>query len=260
MEEIMRRIVIPAALVLAIAVAAPLAEKTETAALDGYCPVAYVAAGKAMKGDPNLSFDYGGAHYVFANADAKKMFEENPDKFHVAYDGYCATAASMGKKLESDPTIFTVHEGVAYRFSSEKAQGMFEADVAGVIAKANKEWALLSPAYDGHCPVAYVMMEKAVPGNPDIALQYHGSLIYFANADAKKMFEAEPGKFSVAYHGYCATAASMGKWYESDSSIFIIEDGVTYLFSSDMAKEMFEANPAKVVGKADEQWAAAHSH
>jgi len=256
----MRRIVIPAVLLVAIVFGAPLAEKAEQAALDGYCPVAYVAAGKAMKGDPAISFNYGGEHYVFANADAKKMFEENPDKFHVAYGGYCATAASMGKKLASDPTIFTVHEGVAYRFSSEKAQGMFAADMAGVITKADKEWALLSPAYDGHCPVAYVMMNKAVPGSPDISTEYHGTLILFANADAKKMFEADPGKYSVAYHGFCATAASMGKWYESDTSIFVIEDGETYLFSSEMAKEMFVADPEKFIGKGNEQWAAAHTH
>lgn len=254
----MKRLIIPLATVL-VAVAtlgSPLAGSSEATALDGYCPVAYVAAGKAIKGDPELWVNYGGRHYVFANADAKAMFEKDPAKFRVAYDGYCATAASMGKKVESDPAIFTNHDGVTYRFSSDEAQKMFEDDAAAIIARADAEWPLLEPAYGGHCPVAYTVMGKAVAGDPEIALDYQGRLILFAGADAKKMFEADPDKYTVAYDGYCATAVAMGKRVESDPAIFTVHDGVTYLFSSAEAKTMFDADPGKTIAKANEQWAA----
>ena len=113
-------------------------------ALGGYCPIAYIAMNKAVEGDPKISLDYAGQHYVFTNADAKKMFEADPPKYDVAYDGYCATAMSMGKKLESDPTLFTVDEGETYLFSSAEAKKMFDADPAGVVQKADAQWATLN--------------------------------------------------------------------------------------------------------------------
>ncbi len=132
-------------LLMALTIGVAFAEKgAETPALGGYCPVAYVAMNKAVKGDPKISLDYEGEHYVFANADAKKMFEADPSKYHVAYDSYCATAVSMGKKLESEPTLFTVDDGVTYLFSSADAKKMFDANPDGVVRKADAQWATLN--------------------------------------------------------------------------------------------------------------------
>jgi YHS domain-containing protein len=258
----MRRIpLISAVFAIAIAASTTLAgEGHKNAALHGYCPVAYIAAGKAIKGNPELSMDFAGKHYVFANADAKKMFQADPAKFHVAYDGYCATAVSMGKKVESDPTVFEVVNGTTYLFSSADAKKAFDKDTAGVIAKADEKWAALEPAFGGYCPVAYAMMQKAIKGDPEQTLVYDGHRYNFANADAKKMFEKDPSKFTVAYDGYCATAMSMGKRLESDPTIFAVKDGVTYLFSSAKAQEMFDAKPDEVVTKADQHWASHSSN
>ncbi len=115
-----------------------------TKALDGYCPVAYVAMGKAVKGDSKIWSDLDGHRYYFSNADAKKMFDAEPAKYRVGYDGYCATAVSMGKKLKSKPTLFAVHEGVTYLFSSADAKKMFSMNPAGVIEKADAAWARLN--------------------------------------------------------------------------------------------------------------------
>jgi len=132
-------------LVMVLAVGSVYAgDLAETAALDGYCPVAYVAMDMAVKGDPEISLDYDGEHYLFGNADAKKMFEADPSKYDVAYDGYCATAVSMGKKLESDPTLFTVEDGVTYLFSSAEAKQMFDSNPDGVVKKADAQWAKLN--------------------------------------------------------------------------------------------------------------------
>jgi YHS domain-containing protein len=61
----------------------------------------------------------------------------------VAYHGYCATAVAMGKKIPSDPEIFSVRDGVTYLFSSAKAKAMFDEDAAATIAKADRSWASL---------------------------------------------------------------------------------------------------------------------
>ena len=85
-----------------------------------------------------------GKTYHFANAEAKQMFDAAPEKFLPKYDGLCATALAQGMKVESDPTLFTVHEGQTYLFSNAEAKAMFDKDKAGIIAKADKSWATLS--------------------------------------------------------------------------------------------------------------------
>lgn len=113
-------------------------------ALDGYCPVAYVVMGKAVKGDSRFASEHEGKTYHFANGKAKKMFDKSPGQYPVAYDGWCATAMAMGKKIESDPSIFVVRDGTTYLFSSAKAKKMFDADPAEVVAKANEHWRTVS--------------------------------------------------------------------------------------------------------------------
>jgi len=254
----MRRIVSALVVVVAVVTASASFAGDKHAEYDGYCPVAYVAMGKAVKGDPDVTTEFAGRKYVFVKAEARKMFETDPSKYVVAYDGYCATAVSMGKKLESDPTIFEAVDGTTYLFSSADAKKMFDADDEKTAAKADEQWALINPSYGGYCPVAYIKMNKAIEGQESISTEYYGHKIRFANADAKKMFDADAGSYKVAYHGYCATAMSMGKTFPSDPTVFVVNGGVTYLFSSEKAKKMFEADSKMVIGKADEQWASAH--
>lgn len=251
----MRKLMILATVLVAVMAAGWAVAGSGEAEYDGHCPVAYVAMNEAIKGDPSISADFAGRHYVFANADAKKMFEKEPTKYGVAYDGYCATAVSMGKKLDSDPTMFTVKDGTTYLFSSADAKKMFEKDADKIVAMADKQWHEINAAYDGYCPVAYVAMNKAIKGSPDITAHQNHNLILLANKDAEKMFAAHPEKYAVAYGGHCATAMSMGMTYPSDPTVFAVVDGTTYLFSSEKAKKMFEAKTANVVKMADEQWA-----
>lgn len=137
-----------AAVVLTVAAGSSLAAKNEkvasTPALHGYCPVAYVAMGKAVKGDARVSVVHEGQRYLFTNADAKKMFAASPGKYEVAYGGWCATAVAMGKKLESDPTLFTVHDGRTFLFSSADAKKAFDEGPDGVVEKADEQWAGLA--------------------------------------------------------------------------------------------------------------------
>ena len=124
--------------------AAPAASQSGAAAIGGYCPVAYVAMKQAMKGDAAHASVYQGKTYHLTNADAKKMFDAAPATYVPAYDGWCATAMAQGMKLASDPTLFSVHEGRAYLFSTREAKAMFDKDAKGIVAKANGAWATLS--------------------------------------------------------------------------------------------------------------------
>ena len=67
-----------------------------------------------------------GHRCLFRNADSEKMFDIDPPKYQVAYDGWCTTAISMGKKLKSDPRLFRVHGDKTYLFSNADAKRAFD--------------------------------------------------------------------------------------------------------------------------------------
>ena len=68
------------------------------------------------------------------------MFDAEPAKYRIAYDGWCATGVAMGKEIASNPELFTVHHGVTYLFSSAQAKAMFDKDPGMTIAKAQEAW------------------------------------------------------------------------------------------------------------------------
>jgi len=130
-------------LLLALVAALPSAagdHESGEVALDGYCPVAYAAMGKAVKGDPKIASEYHGTTYYLANAKAKKMFDKAPGEYVVAYDGFCAAGVAKGMKVESDPELFLVSDGRTYLFSTEEARMMFTQDSGGMVAMADKNW------------------------------------------------------------------------------------------------------------------------
>ncbi len=80
-------------------------------ALDGYCPVAYFLANEPIKGDPAFASDYNGVTYYFVNEDARKLFDENPEKYLPAYGGWCAFGMAIQDKFPVDPTNFKIVDG-----------------------------------------------------------------------------------------------------------------------------------------------------
>jgi YHS domain-containing protein len=113
--------------------------KTE-AAYNGYCPVAFVAEGKAMKGTPEFSATFEGQTFWLANRDAKRMFEANPEKYVVAFGGHAADELWRGNAVMGDPTIFAVTGGNTYFFSSEKGKNDFMKDSSKNILAATTNY------------------------------------------------------------------------------------------------------------------------
>ena len=110
--------------------------------LGGYCPVGYVAAQKTVYGDPKYASEYKGKTYYLSSQGAKEMFDKEPEKFTKSfkYDSYCATGVALGKKLATDPGLFSTAKGKVYLFSSPAAKEAFDKDPKGMIAKAEANW------------------------------------------------------------------------------------------------------------------------
>jgi YHS domain-containing protein len=108
--------------------------------LAGYCPVAYKMAGKPIKGKKEFAVKQDGKTYYLANEKAMKAFKKSPDKYGVKFNGWCATGLAMGKQVSGDPSIFMVHEGSVYLFSSKKAKKKFKSDPAKMAKKAGMNY------------------------------------------------------------------------------------------------------------------------
>jgi YHS domain-containing protein len=98
--------------------------------IKGYDPVSYFTDGRAVKGEPSISFDFDEARYRFASAQHRSLFAGDPARYEPQFGGLCATGIAFGKKTESDPTQWKIVDGKLYLFSSVEAKQMADQDPA----------------------------------------------------------------------------------------------------------------------------------
>jgi YHS domain-containing protein len=113
-------------------------------ALEGYDPTAYVLDGKPRRGDSSLSRMYQGATYRFVDAEHKNAFEKDPARYIPQFGGFCGYAASVNRISPVNPEIWQVVDGRVVLQHTAKAYDLFNQDVPGNYAKAQKNWPGLS--------------------------------------------------------------------------------------------------------------------
>jgi len=109
-------------------------------ALRGYDPVSYFTVGNPASGSAEYSAEYEGAVYHFATAENRDAFVADPAKYAPAYGGFCAMGAALNKKLDGDPTIWKIVNDRLYLNVSQDAFRVWNGDIQGNIAKADKNW------------------------------------------------------------------------------------------------------------------------
>jgi YHS domain-containing protein len=109
-------------------------------ALQGHDPVAFHTVGKAMKGNPGISAEYGGHKYLFSSEANKATFEEQAEKYLPAYGGYCAYGVALGVLFPVEIDTWEIIDGrLVLQFSQEVKQ-MFGEQKDENIRKANENW------------------------------------------------------------------------------------------------------------------------
>src|ERR1051326_9076602 len=104
-----------------------------------------------------------------------------------------------------------------------------------VLVLKNKEGAAIL----GYDAVAYFTDNKAVKGSQKFRSEFDGAKFYFANADHKLAFDANPAKYAPAYGGYCGYAASIDRLSPISSEWFQIVDGKLVLQPKQKAFDLF---------------------
>jgi len=113
-------------------------------AINGYDPVAYFTAHKAVKGSKENALLYEGVTYFFSSADNKEEFKRSPAKYEPAYGGWCAYAmGAKGEKVEVDPHTFKIVDGRLNLFYNKFFNNTltdWNKDEAALKKKADVNW------------------------------------------------------------------------------------------------------------------------
>jgi YHS domain-containing protein len=102
----------------------------------------------------------------------------------LALGGHDPVSLSQGKKVKGEERHKLNHEGYTYLFSSRRNLAEFQSDSEKLAIQDH-----------GYCPVAKVMMNRNVKGEPEIFSVHEGRIYLLANEEAKRMFDAEPARF-----------------------------------------------------------------
>lgn len=116
-----------------------------------------------------------------------------------------------------------------------------------------------SPAGDevmllGYDPVAYFTQGKPMRGDKRHKVDLPQRSYYFANADHKRSFEADPKRYEPQYGGFCSSGAAFGIKLGSDPTAFQIEGGRLYIFGDIIGHEMWRLDPAWNIRHGDALW------
>jgi YHS domain-containing protein len=162
----------------------------------------------------------------------------------LTLEGYCPVSiVAMQKWVKGDPAYQAAYDGRSYLFADERGKRMFQADPAKYV-----------PALGGDCAVALVKLGKRVPGSIRHASFHDGRLFLFANADAHKMFQAEPAAYAnadLALGGTCPVClVNMRQSVAGKPEIAAFHKGFRYLFPAAEQRHAFLASPEKYVSAA----------
>ena len=109
-------------------------------AIKGAAPVAYFTEGKPVSGSKKFETEWMGAKWRFASAQNRDMFQSNPEKYAPQYGGYCSYAVSQGYTAKIDIDAWAIVDGKLYLNYSKSVLRIWETDIPGHIASANKNW------------------------------------------------------------------------------------------------------------------------
>lgn len=112
-----------------------------------------------------------------------------------------------------------------------------------------QNWAL-----NGMDPVAYGLMDAAVPGRNDIVTLWHGKAWHFANEENRATFEANPRAYAPGLGGLCVVALSEGRSEPGNPRYFVVIGQRTYLLRSEIARQRILANPQTILMRAKAAW------
>jgi hypothetical protein len=114
-------------------------------AIKGYDPVAYFTDGSPTRGLPEIEYEWDEHRYRFSSMEHLELFKADPVRYAPQFGNFCAMALTKGELDEANPENWLISDGRLYIFNKAAPMGpaLFQRDLAGNIAKANQNRALI---------------------------------------------------------------------------------------------------------------------
>ena len=109
-------------------------------------------------------------------------------------------------------------------------------------------------ALDGYDPVAFFTDGGPVNGSPSIAAEHQGATYLFVGEEHRRLFAADPGKYTPQFGGYCAYGVALGKLFPVDIDTAQVRNGKLYLNLNAAILKEFNADFEGYVAKAEKKW------
>lgn len=113
---------------------------TAAGAIDGYDPVAYFTQSKPVRGARDITLEWQGARWHFANVEHREMFRAEPERYAPQFGGYCAYAVAHDYTAKIDPEAWAIEKGRLYLNYNAKVAGLWQAQKADFIPRAQTHW------------------------------------------------------------------------------------------------------------------------
>lgn len=129
--------------------------------------------------------------------------------------------------------------------------------IATTVAFADKNLVNLDKqglALQGYDAVGFFTEKKPVKGDPKFQSTYKGGRYYFASAENKAAFDADPAKYEPQFGGYCAYGVSRGYTVPIKIEAFQIVNDRLLMQYDFGAQKAFNKDPQTNLRKADENW------
>ena len=108
-------------------------------------------------------------------------------------------------------------------------------------------------AVDGYDVLAYFDGEARL-GVAEYEHRWMNATWYFASAENRDRFAADPERFAPQYGGYCAYAVSRGSTADVDPEAWTVHDDKLYLNYSKSVRTKWRKDIPGNVAKADRNW------
>lgn len=113
-------------------------------AIRGTDPVAYFTVGKPVPGRQEFAYEWKGVTWLFASAEHRDLFANDPTAYAPQYGGFCAYGLSYGALVSTMPDAWSIVDGKLYLNYSTAVQIKWTEDTAGNIDRANLNWLSLN--------------------------------------------------------------------------------------------------------------------
>jgi hypothetical protein len=108
----------------------------------------------------------------------------------------------------------------------------------------------------GFDPVAYRADGAPKRGSPEHVVELPARSYYFATAQNKALFIADPKRYEPQYGGFCASGAAFAVKLGSDPTAWVIRDDRLFIFGDVLGRTAWQLDPAWNVEHADKLWPA----